>query len=74
MFVKKYLFNQEVIDIEDMVLYQKLDSYYSVLKLKARDFWIREQVVSKQRIDMQRLNDQMFKQMLDHRDDECAEA
>ena len=42
-------------DLDKMVIDQKLDPFYRVLKDKQKDTWIREEVVCKERISMQRL-------------------
>lgn len=47
-------------DIKDMIPDQDLDSYFSVLKDKACESWLREEIVCVHRIGITRLNDQSY--------------
>lgn len=54
--------------IKDMVPVQNLDSFFRVLKDKVIENWVKEEVVCKERCDMQRLKESSFKELIQARE------
>ena len=50
--------------VEDMVILESLDPFYSVLKNKDREFWFREEVVARERIGMSRISRTNFMHLI----------
>ena len=56
--------NQGVEDIEDMVVIEGLDPFFSSLKSGDREFWFREEVVAQERIGITRISKRNFEALM----------
>lgn len=64
-FIEPYIYDDEdkvtsVTDTAKMVIDQSLDSYFNVLSTRAKDTWIKEEVICVKRNEMTRLKPKSF--------------
>ena len=52
------------IEVEDVVVIEALEPFFTMLKNKDREFWFREELVCRDRIDMKRITQGNFMQLV----------
>ena len=63
--LKKRVFGMAVAsNIKEIILQQNLPKFFTVLKKKQRDYWIKEEAFAKERLDMPRMNKETFEKLM----------
>ena len=68
---RKWIFNQTTLlnEVKEMTPVQRINPYFEVLKQRTKIEWIREEVVCRERIHMQRLRDESFNELVATQDE-----